>query len=162
MLDCVDAQIAWRLPLGVEAEALAADLITWTATHLQATLPTFDIRAVLEGQQLTLAGDRTASAFRFRGWEKAWRSDRQNALVRSFLTAIRTVDGSVQPGFLVKTGTSDMNVVGPLWRCPIVAYGPGDSALDHTPHEHLSLDEYWRAIEVMEAMLRTLAASARE
>jgi LysW-gamma-L-lysine carboxypeptidase len=53
-----------------------------------------------------------------------------------------------------------MNVVGPLWRCPIVAYGPGDSALDHTPDEHVSLDEYWRAISVMEAMLRTFASSS--
>jgi LysW-gamma-L-lysine carboxypeptidase len=64
------------------------------------------------------------------------------------------VDATAQPGFLVKTGTSDMNVVGPLWQCPIVAYGPGDSALDHTPVEHLSLDEYWRAVEVLDATLR--------
>ncbi|MEO8679329.1 MAG: acetyl-lysine deacetylase, partial [Vicinamibacterales bacterium] len=33
------------------------------------------------------------------------------------------------------------------------AYGPGDSLLDHTPNEHLSLDEYWRAVNVVEAML---------
>ena len=78
--------------------------------------------------------------------------------MRSFLSAIRAADPAVQPGFVVKTGTSDMNVVGPLWRCPIVAYGPGDSALDHTPHEHLSLDEYWRAIEVLEQALRVFAA----
>ena len=78
-------------------------------------------------------------------------------LVRSFLAAIRSVDSTVQPGFVVKTGTSDMNVVGPIWRCPIVAYGPGDSALDHTPNEHLSLDEYWRAVLVLEAMLGNFA-----
>ena len=98
--------------------------------------------------------------FAFAAGKRPWRGDRQNALVRSFLTAIRSRwIAAVQPGFLVKTGTSDMNVVGPLWRCPIVAYGPGDSALDHTPHEHLSLDEYWRAVLVLEAMLRTFAAS---
>ena len=159
MFDCVDAQIAWRLPLGVEADTLAADLVSWTATHLRAVLPTFDVDALLRGQRLTIRGDRTELTFGFRGWEQAWRSDRQNALVRSFLAAIRSVDESVQPGFLVKTGTSDMNVVGPLWRCPIVAYGPGDSALDHTPNEHLSLDEYWRAILVMEKMLAAFAAT---
>ena len=43
------------------------------------------------------------------------------------------VEPAAQPGFVVKTGTSDMNVVAPIWQCPIVAYGPGDSALDHTP-----------------------------
>jgi len=64
----------------------------------------------------------------------------------------------VHPGFVLKTGTSDMNVVAPVWRCPIVAYGPGDSALDHTPHEHVSIDEYWRAILVLEAMLWNIGA----
>ena len=24
-----------------------------------------------------------------------------------------------------------VGVVGPVWQCPIVAYGPGDSSLDH-------------------------------
>jgi LysW-gamma-L-lysine carboxypeptidase len=100
-------------------------------------------------------------AFTFRGWEQPWRSDRQNALVRGFLAGMREVDRAVQPGFVVKTGTSDMNVVAPLWQCPIVAYGPGDSGLDHTPQEHLELDEYWKAVLVLEATLRHVAHSIR-
>jgi len=52
-----------------------------------------------------------------------------------------------------------MNVVGPAWQCPILAYGPGDSTLDHTPHEHLDLDEYWRAVLVLEQALRNLGQS---
>ena len=40
-----------------------------------------------------------------------------------------------------------MNVVGPVWGCPIVAYGPGDSSLDHTPEERIDLGEYLRAVE---------------
>ncbi|MBV9788133.1 MAG: acetyl-lysine deacetylase, partial [Chloroflexi bacterium] len=39
------------------------------------------------------------------------------------------------------------------WRCPIVAYGPGDAALDHTPDEHIVLEEYLRAIRVLEMAL---------
>jgi LysW-gamma-L-lysine carboxypeptidase len=154
MLDSVDAQIAWRLPIGVEAEALVAELLTWVAEHLGVPPRAPDVQSVLHGEPVTLSGPRTTIALSFRGWEKPWRGDRQNALVRSFLSAIRSVDATAQPGFLVKTGTSDMNVVGPLWQCPIVAYGPGDSALDHTPVEHLSLDEYWRAVEVLDATLR--------
>ena len=50
-----------------------------------------------------------------------------------------------------------MNVVGPRWNCPIVAYGPGDSALDHTPNEHLNLDEYGRAVRVLTQALTRLA-----
>ena len=63
---------------------------------------------------MTLAGERTTIEFAFRGWEQPWRADRNNALVRSFLSAIRSVDATVQPNFVFKTGTSDMNVVGPF------------------------------------------------
>jgi [amino group carrier protein]-lysine/ornithine hydrolase len=37
-----------------------------------------------------------------------------------------------------------------------VAYGPGDSALDHTPHEHISLQEYRRATDVLTRVLHLL------
>jgi LysW-gamma-L-lysine carboxypeptidase len=53
-----------------------------------------------------------------------------------------------------------MNVVGPLWRCPILAYGPGDSALDHTPQEHILLDEYWKAVQVVAAVVRRWVGSS--
>ena len=87
---------------------------------------------------------------------------RRNALVRSFLAAIRAQgDPEAQPAFVVKTGTSDMNVVGPVWRCPILAYGPGDSRLDHTPDEHVALDEYWSAVLVLERALRGLRRRTR-
>ena len=49
-----------------------------------------------------------------------------------------------------------MCVVGPAWMCPIVAYGPGDSKLDHTPDEHMVLDEYIRAIDVLTFALKQL------
>jgi LysW-gamma-L-lysine carboxypeptidase len=153
MNDTVDAQFAWRLPLGVDAERLVSDLIAFAAAHVHAEAPIIDAASVMHGRLVELHGTRRQVSFRFRGMEHPWRGDRQNALVRSFLTAIRAQDAATTPGFLVKTGTSDMNVVGPLWRCPIVAYGPGDSALDHTPHEHLSLDEYWRAVNVVERMI---------
>lgn len=159
MIDTVDAQFAWRLPLGLDAEELVAGFAAWTGEHVGAPPSSLDSSQAIRGRPVTLDGTRTHITLQFRGWEKPWRGDRQNPLVRSFLSAIRSVDPAAQPGFLVKTGTSDMNVVGPLWQCPIVAYGPGDSALDHTPNEHVSLDEYWRAVHVMEAMLRTFAAS---
>jgi LysW-gamma-L-lysine carboxypeptidase len=57
---------------------------------------------------------------------------------------------------VLKTGTSDMNVVGPAWHCPILAYGPGESALDHTPDERISLSEYLRSIEILKSVLHTL------
>ena len=40
----------------------------------------------------------------------------------------------------------------------MVAYGPGDSALDHSPNEYILIDEYWQAIDVMSRALALLAA----
>ncbi len=140
MHDIVDAQFAWRLPVGFDAEAFMKEL------EEQANRPT--------GEQ----ANRTTFNLKFRGYEKAWRGDRNNALVRSFLAGLRSVEASEKLGFVLKTGTSDMNVVGPAWQCPIVAYGPGDSSLDHTPNEHLPIDEYWKAVNVIE---QTLIAFSR-
>ena len=49
-----------------------------------------------------------------------------------------------------------MNVVGPAWGNNIVAYGPGDSRLDHTPQEHIHIAEYAHAIDILELVLRDL------
>ena len=89
------------------------------------------------------------------GHERAWLSPRDNLLSRAFRRAIR--QHGARPRFVTKTGTSDMNLVAPVWNCPIVAYGPGDSALDHTPDEHVDLDEYLLAIEVLVTMIESLA-----
>jgi [amino group carrier protein]-lysine/ornithine hydrolase len=84
----------------------------------------------------------------------AYRAAKNTALVRAFLAAIRSNGGN--PGFKLKTGSADMNLVGPAWGVPIVAYGPGDSSLDHTPDEHIELSEYLLGIKVLEQALETL------
>ena len=99
----------------------------------------------------SFAGD---AAVGFSGEDAPYKSDKRNPLVRAFLRSIRAHDG--HPVFKIKLGTSDMNTVGPVWKCPIVAYGPGDSSLDHTPEEHLIIEEYYRAIDVLTQVLTTL------
>jgi LysW-gamma-L-lysine carboxypeptidase len=84
----------------------------------------------------------------------AYRAQRRTPLVRAFLGGIRAAGG--KPGFVVKTGTADLNIVAPVWDCPAVAYGPGDSSLDHTPDEHLLLSEYEKAVRVLYAALQRL------
>ncbi len=84
----------------------------------------------------------------------AYRAEKNTLLVRALLAAIRERDGS--PTFTLKSGTSDMNLVAPVWQCPTVAYGPGDSDLDHTPREHILIPEYQRAIAVLAEALNTL------
>jgi len=107
--------------------------------------------AALEGLPATVT---------FSGHESAVRHPRDNALTRALRVAIRAQEGT--PVFKVKTGTSDMNVVAELWPVPTVAYGPGDSSLDHTPEERLDLAEYDRAVAVLGAALTRLTAGTVE
>jgi len=125
--DWAELTIGVRLPPAVPPEQLAAALIGMAGGG---TLHFHDLCPAYQGQKNT-------------------------PLVRAFLRGVRQHGG--QPGFLLKTGTSDMNVVGPVWNCPILAYGPGDSNLDHTPDEHVEIAEYQRAIDVLETALAQLA-----
>jgi LysW-gamma-L-lysine carboxypeptidase len=83
-----------------------------------------------------------------------YRSGKNNPLVRAFLGGIRAA--GEQPKFVLKTGTADFNIVGTAWGCPIIAYGPGDSSLDHTPHEHINLSEFTQSVAVLEHALNRL------
>jgi LysW-gamma-L-lysine carboxypeptidase len=163
MQDRVWAKAGIRLPLDFAVDPFVAATVDWAKGCAGADASPQMPAAIEPGEHYTIPvhGAQTSVELRFLGHEPAWRSDRSNALVRAFLAGIRT-QSEERPGFVVKTGTSDMNVVGPAWRCPIVAYGPGDSALDHTPHEHLPLDDYWRAVLVLEETLRHLGSSLRD
>jgi [amino group carrier protein]-lysine/ornithine hydrolase len=124
------AEIGIRLPPGIEPEILLAEL--------RALDPAIVIEAL--------------------GATPAFEADRSTPLVRALTNAIR--QHGAQPGLVLKTGTADMNVVGPAWDCPTIAYGPGDAALDHTPDEHLVLDEYLRGVAVLQAGLERLHGAA--
>ncbi|MHB8778539.1 MAG: [LysW]-lysine hydrolase [Anaerolineales bacterium] len=86
----------------------------------------------------------------------AWGCEKNTALVRAFLSGIRSQGG--EPRFVYKTGTADLNIVAPVWQCPAVVYGPGDSALDHTPNEHIDLEEYAKAVNVLSEALVKLTS----
>jgi LysW-gamma-L-lysine carboxypeptidase len=86
----------------------------------------------------------------------AFQCEKNTPLVRALLTGIRAAGGA--PSFVYKTGTADLNVVGPIWQCPAVVYGPGDSALDHTPNEHISLEEYEKAVSSLTLGLKALVS----
>jgi N-acetyl-ornithine/N-acetyl-lysine deacetylase len=128
-------EIGYRLPPGYDTAALQAWLVQ---------------QARADGAQVTC-----------RGAEVAYQGPRHGPLVSAFVRAMRAE--GLSPAFKLKTGTSDMNVVAPGWQCPILAYGPGDSALDHTPNEHIDLAEYAQAISILERVLAELVSMpARE
>ncbi len=132
LTDQAHLTIGLRLPPGLERAALEAALEA-AARRVEAATPA---RVHLTTH----------------GYEPAFQAPRRNSLVRAFLAAIRAEGG--RPRFVLKTGTSDMNVVGPVWGCPIVAYGAGDAALDHTPEERIHLGEFRRSIAVLSRVLQ--------
>ena len=163
LYDTVRADYGLRLPVDFDAGALVDELGNWfgkAAADIHG--PLFSDLDPVRGTGTIRCEQGDASLeLSLRGYEVGVRADRHSPLVRAFLGAIRTVGGSgTAPKFVVKTGTCDMNIVWPVWRCPIVAYGPGDSTLDHTPNEHLELDEYLLAVDTVELALRNLAAAA--
>ncbi|WP_019588678.1 [LysW]-lysine hydrolase [Deinococcus apachensis] len=142
-------------------QATIQHLSSGTDGLMQVAEGTFGLRlppqltpAQAEAELLDLLADLPAT-LTFGGHEVAVRHPRDNALTRALRVAIREQGG--RPVFKVKTGTSDMNVVAERWPVPTVAYGPGDSALDHTPNEHLDLAEYDRAVRVLASALARLA-----
>jgi LysW-gamma-L-lysine carboxypeptidase len=122
----VNMNIVVRLPPGLEASELETRLRSWC----------------------------NGATLKFYPSDPPFQAEKNTALVRSMLRAIRAEGG--KPRFKLKTGTADMNIVGPVWGCPIVAYGPGDSSLDHTPDEHIVIAEFYKAVDVLARTLESL------
>lgn len=138
-----------RLQASIRSTTCAHNGITDAATLLAGfRLPTWINPGDLAARLPTLPDVASLS---FNGAERAIRVDRSSPVARALSRAIRAHGLSPTP--LVKTGTSDMNVVGATWDCPIAAYGPGDSDLDHTPNEHLPLADYLAAINILQHAL---------
>lgn len=87
-------------------------------------------------------------------------TERSTLPVQAMVSAIRLHD--VRPKLKLKTGTSDMNIVAPVWMVPTIAYGPGDSSLSHTLDEYLVLEEYLRAISVLQEGITMLISKLRD
>jgi LysW-gamma-L-lysine carboxypeptidase len=125
--DGAEMNVALRVPLGFDVSHLRREVRDWP----------------VDGEVFLHTGD------------PAYKAEKNTPVVRALLRTIRAEGG--RPRFKLKTGTSDMNVLGPVWGCPMVAYGPGDSALDHTPDEHIDIGEFLRAADVLAGALEILA-----
>lgn len=79
---------------------------------------------------------------------------RSNRVARSLVRGIAAAGGTAR--YTTKTGTCDLNVVWPGWRCDAAVYGPGDCSLDHTPVESMEIDELLRGTAVLRSALAAL------
>lgn len=141
LTDAAHARLGLRLPVGLDPQELNALVAGVAEPHGVTCLPV-------------------------PGAVPAHRSGKAGELPAAFRSAIRAVGGT--PRHKLKTGTSDMNVVAAAWRAqglevpPMVAYGPGDASLDHTPIEHLSIEEYLRSVAVLTQALSALATQGAQ
>lgn len=126
-------RIALRLPIGTAPSALFA--------QLESIAP--------DGVTIEMLSGECAHA-----------TTRNDPVARALSSGVRSIGGKPRPK--LKTGTADLNVVAPRWDCPIAAYGPGDSSLDHTPQERLALDEYAKSIGVLAHAIESLSAELLE
>lgn len=137
------------------ADGLASSAVLRAGFRLPPGLDPHDLEQRLRVEARELGVELSAE-----GHEQAHATTRIDPVVRALSAAIR--NQHAQPRHKLKTGTADLNVVAPVWKCPIAAYGPGDSALDHTPHEHLHLDEYLRSIRVIADAIPVLASELHD
>jgi LysW-gamma-L-lysine carboxypeptidase len=158
----VHLQLGFRLPLGQDPHELELEVLhTLAHAAIGESVDGLDVEETDHTHheyRVTARGDHAVGLdlrCAFRGHERAYRGPKNTPLVRAFLRSLR--ERSANPRFVVKTGTADMNVVAPQWPdTPILAYGPGDSALDHTPEERVAIEEYLRVIDVLRGVLAQL------
>jgi acetylglutamate kinase/acetylornithine deacetylase len=79
---------------------------------------------------------------------------RSTSLVKAFGRAFERAE--IRPRYVVKKGTSDMNTLATTWHdVPMVAYGPGDSTLDHTSAERIEGVQFRLARDVLTHAVET-------
>jgi LysW-gamma-L-lysine carboxypeptidase len=127
LVEAARLRIGYRVPPGIDP----AEIDAWTAGFAQ-----------WEPTEVIVSPE---------SMEQPVRTPRTSPLARAFARAIAAAGG--QTTFKEKSGTSDMNILFPAWRCPMVAYGPGDSRYDHTPIERLSIVDFARSITVLRGVL---------
>lgn len=88
---------------------------------------------------------------------EAFLGNEDSIAVRAFRWAIRKTMGC-QVLLVKKTGTSDMNLFAESCSMPMIAYGPGDSSLDHTENERVSISEYLSSVEVYANAIQQIAS----
>ena len=118
-----------RIPPNIHSKQLANKINDFTSEYLKNNAET-QLEVSIKSQTESYLGEESSLA------------------VLAFRSAIKkTLNGQVF--LLKKTGTSDMNLLASTQKIPMIAYGPGDSRLDHTPHERISITEYLNSIQII-------------
>jgi len=131
-----DIYVQLRIPPQLTPERVFSE-VEERIKRFRATSPKVSVRAEVEAS------------------DYAFEADRRSLLVRALSWAIRKITLNYA-SFSRKTGTGDMNVLGNALNIPVVTYGPGNSNLDHTPNEHIDIQEYLNSIQIYRKTLMKL------
>lgn len=152
-----------RIMAGEQANTIPSRAIMEMDIRLPPGLRAADFMEKIEklrrAREETRGGVRIFTSVKSR--TEAYVGDEDSLGVRAFRRGIRKVTGN-EVTLVKKTGTSDMNELAESHRIPMIAYGPGDSSLDHTDDERVSLEEYLGSIEVYATAIQKFSALARE
>jgi LysW-gamma-L-lysine carboxypeptidase len=80
-------------------------------------------------------------------------TDPNHPLCRAMVASMR--ECGLAPRYVRKSGSADMNITSHA-GVPTIAYGPGDSSLDHTPDEEIALADYEKSIAVLKGAVKKL------
>ena len=80
-------------------------------------------------------------------------TDINHPLCRALVGAIR--ESGLHPRYVKKSGSADMNIT-IAEGIPTIAYGPGDSSLDHTPNEFVLIDDYKKSVDILKTTISKL------
>jgi len=83
-------------------------------------------------------------------------TDPNHPLCRAMVSSMR--ENGLTPRYVKKSGSADMNITTHA-GIPTIAYGPGDSSLDHTPHEVIEIADYKKAIDVLKCATANLKSA---
>ena len=75
-------------------------------------------------------------------------------IVQAMKIAIR--QNGQRPRLFQKTGTADLNILSEAFAIDGIAYGPGDSSLDHTEFEHITKNDFVSSIAILQSALSAL------
>ncbi len=110
-----------------------------------------DLRGVVDEYARTMPGARFDLSFAEA--TEAYEAPKSSLIVRAFQRSI-IKNLAVKPVFTHKTGTGDLNTLAQRIGIPCVAYGPGDSKLEHTEGEHVEVADYLNSIKVLKGVIQ--------
>ncbi len=90
--------------------------------------------------------------YRIQDQTEPFEANYTSALVRAMSLSILDIR-KVRPTLLRKTGTGDMNILGNVFKIPVVTYGPGEPHGSHTIDERVNLEEYITSIDIFSRAL---------